>query len=82
MFADKCKVSTYLAYAMLAYSFASLYYIINTRNVGTPFKDSLTAEQKIIKKKSAKVRRGIFRNGLAIAIVIIFLVRPFEKCNN
>jgi len=81
MFADKCKVSIVLAYAMLAYTFASVYYMVNTRNIGTPFKDSLNQEQIAIKKRSANIRRNIFRNGMLIAIVGIFILKPFAKCN-
>lgn len=81
MFADKCKVSIVLAYAMLAYTFASVYYLVNTRNIGTPFKDSLNQEQIAIKKRSANIRRNIFRNGILIAIVSIFILKPFAKCN-
>ena len=81
MFADKCKVSIILAYTMLAYTFASMYYMINTRNIGTPFKDSLNQEQIAIRKRSANIRRNIFRNGMLIAIVGIFILKPFAKCN-
>ena len=66
---------------MLAYTFASMYYMINTRNIGTPFKDSLNQEQLIIRKRSANIRRNIFRNGMLIAIVGIFILKPFAKCN-
>lgn len=82
MFGDKCKISIYLAYAMLIYTFASTYYLIRTINVGTPFKDSLTKKQKIIKKKSANKRRNIFRNGLLLGILYIYIARPFKLCNN
>ena len=37
-----CKISIYLAYAMAIYTIASIYYMIRTRSVGTPFKDSLS----------------------------------------
>jgi hypothetical protein len=75
-----CRISVVLAYAMSIYTVASLYYIIRTRSVGTPFKDSLTPQQLQIKKESAKVRSNIFyqRVGLAFAALLIF--RPFSKC--
>lgn len=69
-----------LAYAMLIYSFASLYYIINTRSIGTPFKNSLTPKQIKIKKTSSNIRRNIFRNGIMIALIFIILMRPFKSC--
>tara|TARA_Y100001970_G_C14041308_1_gene753885 strand:+ start:52 stop:288 length:237 start_codon:yes stop_codon:yes gene_type:complete len=75
-----CKISIYLAYAMAIYTIASLYYIIRTRSVGTPFKDSLSEKQLKIKKESAKVRRGIFYQGVGIAFVALLIFRPFSKC--
>ena len=55
-----CKMSIYLAYGMLVYVFASIFYLILTFNLGTPFKDSLSPQQLIIKRKSANQRRNIF----------------------
>jgi hypothetical protein len=75
-----CKISIYLAYAMAIYTIASLYYMIRSRSVGTPFKDSLSEKQIQIKKESAKVRRGIFYQGLGIAFVALLIFRPFSKC--
>ena len=75
-----CKISIYLAYAMAIYTIASLYYIIRTRSVGTPFKDSLSEKQLKIKKESAKVRRGIFYQGVGFAFVALLIFRPFSKC--
>ena len=46
-----CKVSVILAYAMSIYTIASIYYLIRTRSIGTPFKDSLTTEQKKNKRR-------------------------------
>jgi hypothetical protein len=75
-----CKISIYLAYAMAIYTIASLYYMIRSRSVGTPFKDSLSEKQLQIKKESAKVRRGIFYQGVGIAFVALLIFRPFSKC--
>jgi len=75
-----CKISIYLAYAMAIYTIASLYYMIRTRSVGTPFKDSLNEKQLQIKKESAKVRRHIFYEGVGIAFVALLIFRPFSKC--
>ena len=36
------KISTILAYAMSIYVIASIYYMVRTRSIGTPFKNSLT----------------------------------------
>ena len=42
---DVCRMSIYLAYGMDIYCIASIYYLVRTRSVGTPFKDSLTPKQ-------------------------------------
>ena len=75
-----CTISVYLAYSMATYILASLYYMITTRFVGTPFKDSLTIKQIKIKNKSANVRRNIFYQGIAVSIVGLAIFKPFHKC--
>ena len=50
---DKLQ-SIYLAYGMAIYCIASIYYLVRTRSVGTPFKDSLTPKQIKIKKVGVK----------------------------
>ena len=81
MFEDKCEISIYLAYAMLVYCFSSMYYLVSTKYLGTPFKDSLYPFQVEIKKKSANIRRNIFIKGIAIGIGLVFIFRPFSECN-
>tara|TARA_Y100000389_G_C17389176_1_gene478852 strand:+ start:917 stop:1153 length:237 start_codon:yes stop_codon:yes gene_type:complete len=75
-----CKISIYLAYAMAIYTIASIYYVIRTRSVGTPFKDSLSQKQLEIKKESAKVRRSIFYQGIGAGFVAMIFFKPFSKC--
>jgi len=75
-----CEVSKVLAYSMAVYTVASVYYIIRSRSVGTPFKDSLTEEQIQIKEESKKVRIQIFFEGSAIALVGLFIMKPFKSC--
>jgi len=65
---------------MTVYCVASLYYIIRTRSVGTPFKNSLTPKQIKIKKESANVRRNIFYQGIAGSAAVLFFFQPFKKC--
>ena len=77
---DVCRMSIYLAYAMAVYCAASLYYIIRTRSVGTPFRDSLTPKQIKIKKESTNVRRNIIYQGIAGSAVLLFFLQPFKKC--
>ena len=80
MFEKKCTISKYLAYGMLVYTFASVYYMIMTRNIGTPFKDSLSPEQLQIKAGAASLRKSIFYQGISLAAVAIYLYQPFESC--
>jgi hypothetical protein len=75
-----CKMSVFLAYAMAIYTIASIYYYIRTRYVGTPFSDSLTKEQRDIKRKSANVRKNIFCQGVILSIVTLIILKPFQKC--
>ena len=77
---NRCEVSTYLAYGMAIYCIASIFYCIRTRTVGTPFKDSLTKEQIVIKKKSSKVRKQIFIQGLFVGGAVMLFFQPFKKC--
>lgn len=80
MLPTTCQMSPYLAYSMLIYIFASAYYIIQTRNIGTPFNDTLTNEQRLVKQESASIRRKIFYNGIIIGTAIIVVFKPFSKC--
>jgi hypothetical protein len=80
MIGNICIMSNYLAYAMSTYCIASVYYLIRSRSVGTPFNDSLTQKQIQIKKQSAKVRKNLFFQGVALGILSLFLFRPFSQC--
>ena len=80
MFDEKCKISNAFAYMMFAYIIGIIYYIIFTRTIGTPFKDSLTPEQIAIKNESAIQRRIIFYTGLVGAAIILYVTRPFSGC--
>ena len=75
-----CVISVYLAYGMAIYVLASIYYLVMTRNIGTPFKDSLTEKQRKIKRESAKQRKTIFYQGIGASIVFMVLTQPFNKC--
>lgn len=76
----QCKVSKYLAYAMATYSVASMYYLARSRAVGTPFNDSLTDKQKIIKQESSEIRRQLFIEGIMISLLILYVLDPFKSC--
>ena len=80
MFANKCQVSTWLAYLMFVYLASSIYYYIRTRSMGTPFNDSLTPAQLKLKDSSAQNRMSVFIQGLLVGVVIIYFVKPFNSC--
>jgi uncharacterized membrane protein YbjE (DUF340 family) len=61
------KITSQLA---IAYVVASIIYLAATRNIGTPFKDSLTQEQLIKKRTSSHTRGRIFIIGLAIGWLV------------
>jgi hypothetical protein len=72
----KTCITRLLAAIAFLYIFASVWYMINTKNIGTPFRDSLTPEQLKIKKQSADIRSKIFYQGItwgAIVGVIILI---------
>ena len=76
----KCQVSKYLAYAMAIYTLASMYYLCRSRSVGTPFNDTLSEKQKLIKKQSSIVRKNIFIEGIIISAFVIGIAQPFKSC--
>jgi len=79
-----CTVSIYFAYTALVYILASIFYIIFTRQYGTPFMDAVNKYPTLveIKKESSKKRRNIFIIGIIINITIVLLIRPFKNCIN
>jgi hypothetical protein len=77
---DICLVSWYLAYGMALYCMASIYYLVRTRSIGTPFNDSLTKKQRIIKNESASIRKNIFIQGIVGSILLLLVFRPFRSC--
>ena len=75
-----CKIPKVLAIIAAVYILACTYYMIMTRNIGTPFRDSLNKEQLEIKKKSANQRRTIFYTGIVVSAMVVFLLEPFSEC--
>ena len=68
-----------LAYIALIYIFSCIYYLIMTRNIGTPFSDLIKKYPNIMKVKteSSKKRSEIFYNGLLIGTILLIFLRPF-----
>lgn len=76
----RCQISTVLAYLMFLYTVSSIYYLIKTQFIGTPFKDSLTEKQREIKHKSAYLRKTIFIQGIIIGCFLMYIWKPFHDC--
>ena len=69
-----------LAYIAIAYMGASVLYlvIVALMGYGTPFKDSLSAEQKCIKEKSKLNRGTAFAVGVLLMVLLLLVTRPFN----
>jgi hypothetical protein len=65
---------------MAVYCLACIYYIVMTRNIGTPFRDSLNENQLKIKMESSGTRRNIFYQGAMIGLLSMLVFRPFKSC--
>ena len=68
-----------LAHMSFVYVVACVVYIVSTACMGTPFADSLTADQKKIKERAAHKRGTIFTAGLLIGFAMVHFMRPFRK---
>ena len=74
-----CPAATLLlADVALVYLAASAAYLLRTRCLGTPFADSLTPEQREVKRAAARERGAIFASSLAAAAVGVWLLRPLR----
>jgi len=74
------NIQKLLAISAFIYILTCIYYIIQTRSFGTPFKDAVAKfpELQKIKNESAKRRKNVFINGLLISIVIVFVINPYN----
>lgn len=75
-----CKVPSLLAFLAAVYVLACSYYLVMTRNIGTPFKDSLNEKQLQIKKEAATKRSHIFYTGIMVGTIIVLIVNPLFRC--
>ena len=81
---EVCKISIHLAYFAALYIGASLFYLFRTKmfeDIGTPFYDSLTQEQRLIKKQSANTRKTVFYQGVFGTALLLFVTKPFQTCS-
>ena len=68
-----------LASLALAYALASVGYLALTRNLGTPFRDSLTTAQLEILRRAKIDRRRAFETSLMFSLVMIAVWKPFSS---
>lgn len=61
------NIFAFLGYIIMS---SSLFYLIITKNFGTPLKDSLTPDQLKIKFKSVKKRRRSFYYSFFISLIL------------
>ena len=75
-----CNLTTMIcAHFGLIYCITCLVYLIVTRCAGTPFMDSLTEDQKKIKKESARVRGQAFLLSAIVGFVLVHVLKPFKE---
>ena len=76
----RCRPATkLLAKITMVHAMACVLYLLRTRKIGTPFKDTLTAEQLEIKKKSAEQRAYIFKSSVVFSICTIIAIGHAQK---
>ena len=63
-----------LALKTIVDALAAILYLYFTKNIGTPFKDSLTEEQLALKKEAAKTRGYIYLKSLVLSAILCFVV--------
>ena len=75
-----CNMPVFLSYITISYFCASILYLIMTKNLGTPFKNSLNKAQLLIKKISSEKRMNIFFYSFIFMLIILFIFKPFQNC--
>jgi len=63
----------FLSYIANIHLIACIVYLVLTLNMDTPFKNSLTDEQKKIKDKSSEKRRRVYNTGLLVGICVVYM---------
>ena len=72
-------LTSIFADVFLLYTFASVYYVLATRCMGTPFRDSLSATQRSIKRRESKKRANVFVAGLVVGGLGMLVVRNINN---
>ena len=77
-----CQISTLLAYLSSIYILSSIFYLITTRHLGTPFKNAVSKYPELVKIKKTAVhqRKYAFYSGIVISSIFLFIFNPFGEC--
>ena len=75
----KHRLRQSLACAAFVYLGACVYYIYDTRRMGTPLKDSLTLEQQDVWRRSSEKRMRSFLVGAVVSSCVLCVWRPFSS---
>lgn len=62
----------------IGYTVACLLYLLFTRNIGTPFADSLTDEQQAIKRYSSMTRANVFLKSVIMSMILVLVWKPLR----
>ena len=74
----RCSPATgIVASGALMYTVACALYLVRTRDVGTPFFDSLSLEQRDVFDASRATRYQIFAESVAASVLAVAVLRPF-----
>ena len=75
-----CSPRTFvLANICLGYAIACVLYLVLTRSIGTPFADSLSEKQRLIKRLSIRERRNAFVVSSVLSAIILIVWRPLKQ---
>ncbi len=67
-----------LSYIANVHLIACIVYLVLTLNMDTPFKNSLTEEQKKIKEESSEKRGRVYNTGLLIGICVVYMWNKYS----
>ena len=74
-------ISSILSYLLIALVLSTTIYAVVSRNMPTPFRDSLTPHQRRLQSISVRKRAALFFGTAALVAVLIFVLDPFaHKC--
>ena len=75
----KCEISVALAYCSMIYIAASVYYLIVTRQFGTPFYNAIEKSKLVEIKKNQQVKDAKHFIGIVVGIALLWFFKPFFR---